>query len=140
MFPQRIASICLLLCYGIPAILGPGWHRHDDACSHSATSHSPDHDSAQHAESPADHDCCHQACDSQDSDELSSRLGHKEASGNHVHGPCVICAFYSQVQGDTSIQDAQASEPMVIFCSFESQQLVALEPASAWARGPPRSA
>lgn len=135
LFPVRLVAICLLVLYGVPAMLGPHWHQHDNLCSHcdldrpsiavhecqSDVPHSP-------------HRCQHGT--------QSSRLPEpsKRTSSPKIvltSDDCVVCAFYSQAQTEdfvsTAICSGQFNERIVTQYSSTASARIAI----SYARGPP---
>ncbi len=138
-YKRRFISICLLACYGLPASLGPGWHRHDHACNHLIADACEQR--ADDEQDRKDHCCCQVSCkspagESQENPENASPFDH-QIGAQHDHGPCLICDFYSQAQCCTCGDLQVVSGLLVTVPPQSAQQAVALEPFSGKARGPP---
>ncbi len=147
-FLRKLVALLLVVCYGIPAALGPYWHHH--AC------HGTDHAAAGHAVSG------HAACgfDHAHSGEHHAHATNSLACHHHEHvvsgtqkraprpltitghdashsGPCAICQFYATAQLDTSA-DLQIDQSSLISQSFaHSGSQARLFAIASRARGPP---
>jgi hypothetical protein len=140
---QRIISICLLVFYGLPAGIGPGWHRHDDACTHLSTTASQQKEDGEQVRK--ERCCCQCSCQSTELEidenppQAVSLVG-PQIVFQHDHGPCLICDFYSQAKNCTCGDLQVVSGLLVTLWPSPALQVVAIEPVSGKARGPPRRA
>ena len=161
-FTQRFISVCLLFLYGIPACIGPGWHRHDSACQHGQLAEIACCSGSEHGNSTAETGAhCHKhaehspehgvklGCDQglaadptqQSSNprqsERSSLPHHGVCTAFDAHDDCLVCAFYAQAQfaalGSTTIAASMA-------IGYVSQSAIDSEVerlSTLTARGPP---
>ncbi|WP_145075920.1 hypothetical protein [Aureliella helgolandensis] len=132
MFSQRIVAICLVALYGVPAAVGPHWHQHEHACSHSDASCEVEDDPSSVA-GHSSHCCSHVE------HSLARRTSGPGDNPQVVasHGACSICAFYAQAQFEhcfiLEVYSGQLiTSVAVAYLSAESIRTVYLK-----ARGPP---
>lgn len=116
MFSKQVTTVCLLVVYGLPAIVGPYWHQHGhsfaDCEHHSVASLELGKDSKSHRFcSSGGNCCCRHHSSSQDSSTNSSPAG--DSSGENPDGEnpdgenpdgdetdhrghCTVCGFYAK--------------------------------------------
>jgi hypothetical protein len=137
---QRFVAICLLVLYGVPAIVGPHWHHHGHACSdcnHSAADH------LSGCSSTAGQDCCHshgspqEPSDCKPSEQSGSSTDAVALAVMQGHAACSICAFYAQAQTPLAVNLILCSGQLIALTSALSIRWVSTLGIAAQARGPP---
>lgn len=139
MLSQRFVVSLLLLCYGLPAAIGPHWHHHfigvDDCCSVTCESlQAANPSSTCHC-----HGGHHQAANANAADENAEDANAVALAWRSADklDDCLICAFYSQMQLNRSVESGEQSQalgerPKVQPCLAGCRSLL------LWrARGPP---
>lgn len=149
---RRFVRIVLLACYGIPAVLGPGWHHHghgDSACCHhqqTCDRHAHDLATAHSGHSHGDsHQCpfSHGAKASKTKldavDRASERASypHFSSASALADQACLICAFYAKAQLGAIVFKSVAAPSPVLETVIGDVQETRCHSRRPSVRGPP---
>lgn len=136
MFSSRVLTLCLLLIYGGPAVVGPYLHVHGHICK--------DDSSGQHPAAGHDHDgghcgSAHEAvCEVSDQTIQLGTLATLEISKCSTHhDDCAVCRHFSQSHANCLFEDSSAS--VLVISAPDSPDLAFVSAARHFcdARGPP---